>query len=141
VDTISMEWRMTLVTARRSAVSAFFALFAIPFLTLAPALPHELRKDGDPSNDWIEGLKNSSGHACCGNNDCRPAASGSLTSRPGGSLQVEVGGSRFAVPEASIVRETSPDGRTWVCPDLRPVLGGYAYSVIGIRCLVLPPTM
>lgn len=139
MDTTSMETKMRRrEIAGRSVVSATFILIA--FLAIPPAVAHDLKKDGDPSNNWMDGLKNSSGHACCGNNDCRPASTGSLTSSPGGTLQVEVGGTRFAVPEASIVRDMSPDGRAWVCPDLRPVVGGYAYSIRGIRCLVLPPT-
>lgn len=125
--------------ARRLAVAASLALIAAHLFTILPGYAHELKKDGDPLNDWIAGLKNNSGLTCCGNNDCRPAIAGSLTSSPSGGFQVEVGGTLFAVPEASIVRDMSPDGRVWVCPDLRPVNGGYAYSIRGIRCLVLPP--
>jgi hypothetical protein len=110
-------------------------------MTAPLAAAHELMKDGDPANDWIDGLKNGSGHACCGNNDCQPAATDSLTSSPEGRLQVEIGGRRFTVPDATIVPDVSPDGRVWVCPDLRPVFkGGYTYSIHGVRCLLLPPT-
>jgi hypothetical protein len=137
----AMEAKAIRVPARCSAGSAALALIAGLLLTAPPAAAHELMQDGDPSNDWIDGLKNTSGHACCGNNDCRPAVAGSLTSSPEGRLQVEIGGRRFTVPEASIVPDISPDGRIWVCPDLRPVLeGGYTYSIRGVRCLLLPPT-
>jgi hypothetical protein len=139
MEMTSKEAKVTQVLARCSARSAALALIASLLLHALPAAAHDLMKDGDPSNDWIDGLRNSSGHACCGNNDCRPAVAGSLTSSPEGRLQVEIGGRRFAVPEASIVPGVSPDGRAWVCPDLRPVFeGGYTYSVQGIRCLLLP---
>ena len=139
METTLMEPKVIQIQAC-SAGSAVLALIASLLLAVPPAAAHELSKDGNPSNDWIDGLKNSSGHACCGNNDCRPAVPGSLSSSPEGSLQIEVGGRRFAVPEANIVPDMSPDGRVWVCPDLRPVLGGYTYSIRGIRCLLLPPT-
>lgn len=141
MEMTSMEAKVIRVPARCLAGSAALALIAGLLLTAPPAAAHELMQDGDPSNDWIDGLKNTSGHACCGNNDCRPAVAGSLTSSPEGRLQVEIGGRRFTVPEASIVPDISPDGRIWVCPDLRPVLeGGYTYSIRGVRCLLLPPT-
>jgi hypothetical protein len=140
MEMISTETKAIRVRARYSAGLAALAVIASLLLGASPAAAQELMKDGDPSNDWIDGLKNSNGHACCGNNDCRPAVAGSLTSSLEGRLQVEIGGRRFAVPDSSIVPGVSPDGRLWVCPDLRPVSeGGYTYSIQGIRCLLLPP--
>lgn len=134
-----MEAKSVRVAGRCMVQSAVVAFAAGLLLAGAPATAHDLMNDGDQSNDWIAGLKNSSGHDCCGNNDCRPVAAGSVSSAPDGRLQVEIGGTRFPVPEPSIVPDTSPDGRVWVCPDRRPVLGGYTYSIRGVRCLLLPP--
>lgn len=115
------------------------ALCAAFLLAMVHTEAHENAMDGNPSNDWIEGLKNSTGKSCCGNNDCRPVVAGGLVSSPRGGLLVEIDGRRFQVPEGSIVPETSPDGRAWVCPDLRAPPGGFTYSIQGVRCLLLPP--
>jgi len=116
-----------------------FAFIAGMFLGVPETAAHDTRMDGHPSNDWIDGLKNSIGQACCGNNDCRPVLPGDLISSLEGSMQVEIEGRRFSVLEGNIVPDASPDGRAWVCPDLRPALGGYMYSIRGVRCLLLPP--
>jgi hypothetical protein len=55
-------------------------------------------------------------------------------------MSVEIAGRSFAVSEDSLVYDASPDGRAWVCPEMRPVFG-FSYSVEGVRCLLLPPTM
>jgi hypothetical protein len=115
-----------------------FALLAGLGLAAPQARAHEITKDGDPSNDWIEGLKNGNGKSCCGNNDCRPVVAGGLTASPEGGLAVEIEGNRFHVPESSIVSHSSPDGRAWICPDRRPSLG-LMYRIQGVRCLLLPP--
>ena len=121
--------------------TAVLALIAGALLASPRADAHDITMDGTRSNDWVEGLTNRAGKSCCGNNDCRPVAAGSLMSALGGSLEVEIDGTRFSVPEGSIVPETSPDGRAWVCPDSRPVLGGFMYTIKGVRCLLLPPLM
>ena len=122
------------------AVSAAVLAFIAGALLASPrAEAHDITMDGNRSNDWVEGLTNRAGKSCCGNNDCRPVAAGSLISALGGSLEVEIDGTRFSVPEGSIVPETSPDGRAWVCPDFRPALGGFRYTIKGVRCLLLPP--
>jgi hypothetical protein len=115
-----------------------FAFIAGALLLSFQAETHEIA-DENLANDWIKGLTNRAGKSCCGNNDCRPIEAGSLTTALGGSLEVEIDGTRFPVPEGSIVPDTSPDGRAWVCPDFRPVLGGFRYTIKGVRCLLLPP--
>ena len=116
------------------------ALVAGALLAYPRAEAHDISMDGNLSNDWIEGLTNRAGKSCCGNNDCRPVVAGSLMSAQGGSLEVEIDGTRFPVPEGSIVPVTSPDGRAWVCPDFLPALGGFRYTIKGVRCLLLPPS-
>jgi hypothetical protein len=76
MEMISTETKAIRVRARYSAGLAALAVIASLLLGASPAAAQELMKDGDPSNDWIDGLKNSNGHACCGNNDCRPAVAG-----------------------------------------------------------------
>jgi len=100
---------------------------------------HDNRADGDPSNDWIEGLANADDEACCGNNDCRPLLPGALQSTPGSGLSVEIDHRLYEVPERSLLRDSSPDGRAWVCPKFKSMSGGYSYRIEGIRCLLLPP--
>jgi hypothetical protein len=114
------------------------ALVAGVLLAAPQAGAHDITMDSTPSNDWIEGLRNSAGKSCCGNNDCRPVVAGKLVSRAGG-LEVGIEGNRFPVPEGSVVPDISPDGRAWVCPDLRPS-GGFMYSIQGVRCVLLPPS-
>ena len=110
------------------------ALFAGP--TIARA--HDTRADQHVTNDWIEGLKNSSGEMCCGDNDCRPLSPTMLKIRDG-QIHVLLGGEWFAVPEEAILDSTSPDGQPWACPRVEPsISGGYAYVTSGVRCLLLP---
>jgi hypothetical protein len=105
------------------------------------AMAHDILADGDHANDWIKELKNGNGEGCCGDNDCRPLERGNLTTTSSGRLGVLLHGQVFLVPESSILRENSPDGRAWACPKMIPSLGGFSYSVVGIRCLLLPPTI
>ena len=135
---IALEKGRNRASARPAAVAA--ALFSV-FLATTPTEAHDNAMDGNPSNDWIEGLTDSAGNSCCGNNDCRPVVTGGLVSSPRGVLQVEIDGRRFQVPEGSIVPGTSPDGRAWVCPDLHSPFGGYTYAIRGVRCLLLPPVL
>jgi hypothetical protein len=113
---------------------------AIAWLLTAFSLTqaHEILGDGNSHNDWIQGLANSENVPCCGNNDCYPLAVGALQISSDGSFTVEIGGSWFPVPEHSLLRDMSPDGRPWVCPKQEPAASGYMYMVRGVRCLLLP---
>ena len=113
---------------------------AIMFLTsfTAPGYGHDIRADSSPDNDWIQGLADSENVPCCGNNDCYPVRANSLEISSDGAFKVEIGGTWFAVPEQSLLRDMSPDGRPWVCPKQEPIAGGYMYTVRGVRCLLLP---
>lgn len=51
-----------------------FAAALAVLLQASAAGAHDTKTDGDPSNDWLEGIRNGSGALCCGNNDCRPIA-------------------------------------------------------------------
>jgi hypothetical protein len=130
-------WRSLQEAARFLVVSASATGL---LLAAVPARAHDTHADGNPRNDWIADLKNSSGQQCCGNDDCRPVRVGGLTASATGGIAVEIAGRRFAVSDDSLVYDASPDGRAWVCPDLRPVFG-FSYSIEGVRCLLLPPTM
>ena len=110
-------------------------------LSISQVNAHDLKRDGDPANDWIEGLENSNGSACCGTNDCHPVGAGLLRSSPEGRLTIELEGRRFLVPKENILPESSPDGRAWACAERRPTSGGFSYRVEGVRCVLLPPSM
>ena len=131
------SWRYRLFRAVSVSVLVF-----VSGELLAPvqAEAHDIKLDGNLSNDWIAGMTNSAGKSCCGNNDCRPVPVGSLTSALGGGLEVQIDGTRFPVPDGSIVPDISPDGRAWVCPNLMPALSGFRYTIQGVRCLLLPPS-
>jgi hypothetical protein len=113
-------------------------MFAYLFFAASQVQAHGILTDGDPHNDWIQGLANSENVPCCGNNDCYPLPAGSLQIAPDGAFKVEVGGYWFLVPEQSLLRDRSPDGRPWVCPKREPTASGYMYTVRGVRCLLLP---
>jgi hypothetical protein len=113
-------------------------MFALLCLASSQTQAHEIFVDGDPHNDWINGLANSENVPCCGNNDCYPLPAGSLQISADGAFQVEIGGYWFLVSERSLLRDRSPDGRPWVCPKQEPSAGGYMYTVRGVRCLLLP---
>jgi hypothetical protein len=104
----------------------------------SPIQAHEILIDGDPDNDWIEGLANSENVPCCGDNDCYPLPADGLQISPEGAFKVEIGGSWFPVPEQNLLRDRSPDGRPWICPRKEPSAAGYMYTVNGVRCLLLP---
>jgi hypothetical protein len=53
-------------------------LFVYLFFALSQVSAHEIRVDGDPNNNWIEGLANGHNEACCDSNDCYPLAVGEL---------------------------------------------------------------
>jgi len=123
-------------------IGAFFAQKALMLsLVTAMSLPiqaHEILVDGDPGNDWIEGLANSENVPCCGDNDCYPLPAHALQISSEGTFKVEIGGSWFPVPEQHLLRDRSPDGRPWICPMKRSSAAGYLYTVQGVRCLLLP---
>ena len=108
-------------------------------LGAAQVRAHDTYADGDLSNDWIRGLRNSDAELCCDNNDCYPVQPGALRFSPGSDFTVEIDDRWFSVPDRSLLRESSPDGRAWVCPKWQSTTGGYSYSVKGVRCLLLPP--
>jgi hypothetical protein len=116
-------------------------LFASLALTTSPGKAHDGRMDADPANDWIDGLANGNGASCCGSNDCYPLPPGALQLTPKTSFSVEIGGHWFVVPEYTLLRDSSPDGRAWVCPHWKSVAGGFMYVVEGVRCVLLPPPM
>ena len=133
-----MMWMQRLTT---SASSSFrLKLLALTYLLCAfsPIQAHDILADGNPQNDWIEGLANNENVPCCGNNDCYPLAAGTLQISSDGVFSVEIGGSWFEVPERSLLRDMSPDGRPWVCPKHESTASGYMYVVRGVRCLLLP---
>jgi hypothetical protein len=113
-------------------------VIALLFVGFSPSQAHEILADGDRQNDWIQGLANREDVPCCGNDDCRPLAAGALQISSDGTFSVEIGGSWFEVPERSLLRDMSPDGRPWVCPKQEPTASGYMYVVRGVRCLLLP---
>jgi len=108
---------------------------------LSQAEAHDIRADADPSNDWIEGLINGEDALCCGSNDCYPLSAGALQASPDGNFMVEVKGDWFLVPSQHLLRDRSPDGRAWACPQRESAGGGFMYKVRGIRCLLLPRMM
>jgi hypothetical protein len=128
---------------RRTVVAAGFIsgqtllLFVCLFLALSQVRAHETLGDGDPKDDWIEGLSNGDNALCCGSQDCFPLPVGALQ-RTSHGYEVEIGGRWFTVPEVSMLRDRSPDGRAWVCPMNVPTGLGYMYTVRGVRCPLLP---
>jgi hypothetical protein len=108
---------------------------------LSQAEAHDIRADADLANDWIEGLVNGENDPCCGSNDCYPLRSGSLQASPDGTFMVEVDGDWVLVPSHHLLRDRSPDGRAWACPQREPTGAGFSYTVRGIRCLLLPRMM
>jgi hypothetical protein len=114
------------------AALCFIAIFT------SPGHGHDILADGDPHNDWLQGLSNSENVPCCGNNDCYPVPANALEISLEGAFKVEIGGTWFAVPEQNLLRDMSPDGRPWVCPKQEPTAAGYMYVVRGVRCLLLP---
>lgn len=126
---------------RQRSSSVLIACLLLLLLTApgAELRAHDNHADGDASNDWIEGLVNTEDEACCGNNDCTPLLPGALQSTPDNGLSVRIRHHWFQVPEHSVLRDSSPDGRAWVCPRWKSISGGYSYRIEGIRCLLLPP--
>jgi hypothetical protein len=118
----------------------WFKPFALSCLLCAfsPTHAHDTLADHNARNNWIEGLANHENVPCCGNNDCYPLAAGALRISSDGVFKVDIGGSWFDVPERSLLRDMSPDGRPWVCPKPEPTASGYSYVVRGVRCLLLP---
>jgi hypothetical protein len=104
------------------------------------ALAHDIHADGHTANDWIEKLVNGSGASCCGQNDCYPLPPGALRFSPGAEFSVEIRGHWLNVPQPNVLPDSSPDGRAWICPNWA-ALGGFFYTVQGVRCVLLPPFM
>jgi hypothetical protein len=119
-------------------MTVFLLAVSLP-LSAAQVWAHDTFADGDPSNDWLKNLRNSDAETCCGKNDCLPMQPGALRLSPGNEFKVEIGGHWFSVPHSNLVRQSSPDGRAWVCPKWRTTAGGFSYRVEGVRCLILPP--
>jgi hypothetical protein len=113
---------------------------AVSCLIVTRAIPaHDTVADSDAHVDWIQGIVNSEHVPCCGNNDCFALRANALEIAPDGAFTVEIRGHWFPVPERNVLRDKSPDGRPWVCPEQEPTTsGGYIYSVKGVRCLLLP---
>jgi hypothetical protein len=131
---------MTQFLTEKTAASFTSKALMLSLLTAVslPIQAHEILVDGDPGNDWIEGLANSENVPCCGDNDCYPLPAHALQISPAGTFKVEIGGSWFPVPEQNLIRDRSPDGRPWICPMKRSSAAGYLYTIQGVRCLLLP---
>ena len=115
-----------------------FLVFAALVLTAFGSSAHDTANDGDPENDWIQGLANAEGSSCCGHNDCYPIPANDLEISGEGVFRVEIAGRWFTVAEPNLLRDSSPDGRPWVCPKQEPAAGGFMYTVRGVRCLLVP---
>jgi hypothetical protein len=115
--------------------------FAALWLASSQANAHDLRADADPANDWIEGLANGEDAAGCGTHDCYPLQRGSLQFSPDGDFTVEIGGEWFLVLERYLLRDVSPDGRAWACPQWESTGAGFMRRVQRVRCLLLPMVM
>ncbi|WP_460450904.1 hypothetical protein [Alsobacter sp. SYSU BS001988] len=122
-----------------SSESFRFVLAIAVFLFGVPAGAHDTMADGNPSNDWLEGVRNGGGALCCGANDCRPIPTEAVSAMRDGELEVTIADRRYTVPLTNVLGAASPDGRAWACPDVRSSPGGFNYSVRGIRCLLLAP--
>lgn len=116
-------------------------MLAITLTQLTQASGHDLLADADPYNDWIQGLANNDQVPCCGTNDCYPLPRGEIEVTAAGEFRVSIDGSWFSVTEKQVVRDSSPDGRPWVCPERKARVSGFMYSVEGVRCLLLPMLM
>jgi hypothetical protein len=125
--------------ARHIVTTVVLTLAMVAHFSQAHA--HDLLADGDPNNDWIERLANGDKTSCCGANDCYALAQGALVVTTAGEFRVSINGSWFSVAEKQVVRDSSPDGRPWVCPERKARISGYMYSVEGVRCLLLPMLM
>ena len=109
-----------------TAAAPWWCLFLVLvslILASSKTWAHEILADGDPHNNWIQGLANSENVPCCGNNDCYPLPAGALQISPDGVFKVEISGDWFTVPERNLLRDRSPDGRPWVCPKQEPTAG------------------
>ncbi|WP_193367018.1 hypothetical protein [Pelagibius marinus] len=128
--------RLPFATAAR-----LIGLFLALLLTLGTAQvrAHDTFADGDPSNDWLRGLRNLDAEKCCDKNDCYPVQPGALKLSPDNEFKVQIWGRWFAAPHRHVLQQNIPDGRAWVCPKWRSTAGGYSYRVKGVRCLILPP--
>jgi hypothetical protein len=113
-------------------------LFLVALLLASAGVQaHDLRANADYTNDWLEGLTNGENVACCGVNDCYPLHPEMLRLHPDGNLTVEINGQWFLVLERYLLRDRSPDGRAWVCPNWTYI----ERSLQGVRCLLLPRVM
>jgi hypothetical protein len=129
-----------LACATRNIVTPL--VLAVVMLTeCSQARAHDLLADGDPYNDWIQGLANGEKVSCCGTNDCYALPQGAIAVTTAGEFKVSINGSWFNVAEKQVVRDSSPDGRPWVCPERKARVSGFMYSVEGVRCLLLPMLM
>src|SRR5262245_8363500 len=97
------NWFLQLSRTPAVALGRQFLMLAFLFLAASQVQAHEILTDGDPHNDWIQGLANSDNVPCCGNNDCYPLPAGSLQIAPDGAFKVEVGGYWFSVPEQNLL--------------------------------------
>lgn len=116
-------------------------LIATALFAATPGQAHDFLADADPTNDWIEGLANGENDWCCGTNDCYPLGPGALQVTPQGEFVVQVNGQQYHVAKRYLLRDSSPDGRAWVCPKWKSSAAGYLYSVQSVRCLLLPRLM
>jgi hypothetical protein len=125
------------VHAARHVIAAVVLALAM-LAQFSQGRAHDLLADGDRYNDWIEGLANGDKTSCCGANDCYALAQGALVVTTAGEFRVSINGSWFGVAEKQVLRDSSPDGRPWVCPERKALASGFMYSVEGVRCLLLP---
>lgn len=83
------------------------SFFVLAFLspTATGGSAHDTLQDGNPGNDWIQGLANGENTPCCGHNDCYPLHTGGLEISSDGVFRVEIRGQWFSVPEPSLLRD------------------------------------
>lgn len=144
-EAFQMRCVMSVPVKERFACVARRVALPLGLVVLLAQLPqaraHDLLADGDPYNDWIQGLANSDEVPCCGTNDCYALPQGTIAVTTAGEFRVSINGSWFSVAEKQVIRDSSPDGRPWVCPERKARISGFMYSVEGVRCLLLPMLM
>jgi hypothetical protein len=131
-------WRNRLPFATATRLIGIVLALSLPLGT-AQVRAHDTFADGDPSNDWLRGLRNLDSEKCCDKNDCYPVQPGALQLSPNNEFKVQIWGRWFLAPHRHVLHQSIPDGRAWVCPKWRSTAGGYSYRVKGVRCLILPP--
>src|SRR5262249_6651929 len=95
------------------------------------------------NHDGLQGLRNGKGSPCCSSHDCSLVMAGGLRPFDDGTFLVFMETDWFPVLETNILRDQSPNGLPYVCPNhkphnRRPFGEDVPYRV---RCLILPKGM